>query len=100
MHFYIFCVKNQDSTNALSRLKQRTVNLCDGVYLFSRAVSSQVFSTLMSLTSVFGMGTGGSSPPSTPSLLRFLFRIAFLKDTCKISSKPNNNLPKVNLSLS
>ncbi len=39
----------------------------DGVCLSSQAVASQVFSTQVSLTSVFGMGTGGSSPPSTPS---------------------------------
>ena len=32
---------------------------CVSVDLFSRAVSSQVFSALQSLTSVFGMGTGG-----------------------------------------
>ena len=75
------------------------ISFCDGVYLSSRAVSSQVFSTLMSLTSVFGMGTGGSSPPSTPSLLRFLLRTAFWKILYKVSSKPNNNLSKVNLSL-
>ena len=37
-----------------------------GIVLSSRAVSSQVFSTRMSLTSVFGMGTGGSSSSSTP----------------------------------
>ena len=30
--------------------------------LFSRAASSQVFSAQVSLTSVFGMGTGGPSP--------------------------------------
>ena len=45
----------------------------DGVSLSSQAVASQVFSTLVSLTSVFGMGTGGSSPPSTPSLEHTLF---------------------------
>ena len=38
-----------------------------GIDLFSRAVSSQVSSTRMSLTSVFGMGTGGSSLPLTPA---------------------------------
>ena len=32
-----------------------------GIELFSRAASSQVFSPLQSLTSVFGMGTGGPS---------------------------------------
>ena len=38
-----------------------------GDYLSSRAVSSQVFSAQVSLTSVFGMGTGGPSPLSTPT---------------------------------
>ena len=32
---------------------------CVGYDLFSRPVSRQVFSALQSLTSVFGMGTGG-----------------------------------------
>ena len=36
-------------------------------YLSSRAVSSQVFSAQASLTSVFGMGTGGPSPQSAPT---------------------------------
>ena len=35
------------------------IPLCVGYDLFFRAVSSQVFSALQSLTSVFGMGTGG-----------------------------------------
>ena len=38
-----------------------------GVYLSSQAVSSQVFSAQRSLTSVFGMGTGGTSASSTPA---------------------------------
>ena len=39
-----------------------TVSLvCVGIDLFSRAVASQVSSALQSLTSVFGMGTGGPS---------------------------------------
>ena len=33
-----------------------------GEDLFSRDVAVQVSSALMSLTSVFGMGTGGTSP--------------------------------------
>ena len=37
-------------------------------YLSSRAVSSQVFSAKLSLTSVFGMGTGGPSVQSTPTI--------------------------------
>ena len=44
------------------------VQLRAGTYLSSRAVASQVFSTLKSLTSVFGMGTGGTSSQSTPTL--------------------------------
>ena len=41
-----------------------------GAYLFSRAVASQVSSARQSLTSVFGMGTGGPSALITPTLLR------------------------------
>jgi hypothetical protein len=37
-----------------------------GSDLLSRAVARQVPSTLLSLTSVFGMGTGGSSMPLPP----------------------------------
>ena len=37
-----------------------------GADLFSRAVSSPVSSALTSLTTVFGMGTGGPSPSSVP----------------------------------
>ena len=39
-----------------------------GIYLFSQAVSSQLSSAQVSLTSVFGMGTGGPSPQSTPTI--------------------------------
>ena len=39
-----------------------------GSYLFSRAVASQVSSARQSLTSVFGMGTGGPSAPMSPTL--------------------------------
>ena len=38
-----------------------------GIELFSRAASSKVFSPLQSLTSVFGMGTGGPSAFVTPT---------------------------------
>ena len=46
--------------------------MCVGIDLSSRAVASQVFSALQSLTSVFGMGTGGPSAlkTPTPSVLR------------------------------
>ena len=39
--------------------KSHPCSLCVGIDLFSRAVSSRVSSALRSLTSVFGMGTGG-----------------------------------------
>ena len=37
-------------------------------YLFSRPVARQLSSAVMSLTSVFGMGTGGPSCQSTPTM--------------------------------
>ena len=40
--------------------------LSTGIELFSQAVASQVFSSHMSLTSVFGMGTGVTSSLFTP----------------------------------
>ena len=46
--------------------------LCVGISLSSRAVTSQVFSAPLSLTSVFGMGTGGPSASSTPTILLYL----------------------------
>ena len=42
---------------------------CVGIELSSRAVSRKVFSPLQSLTSVFGMGTGGPSAFITPTQL-------------------------------
>ena len=45
---------------------------CTGTVLSSQAVASQVFSTLMSLTSVFGMGTGGSLSPLSPEFCQGL----------------------------
>ena len=47
--------------------------LCVGISLSFRAVTSQVFSAPLSLTSVFGMGTGGPSASSTPTILLYLF---------------------------
>ena len=40
-----------------------------GIELSSRAASRKVFSPLQSLTSVFGMGTGGPSAFVTPTFL-------------------------------
>ena len=42
---------------------------CVGIFLFSQAVTSQVFSAPLSLTSVFGMVTGVPSVSSIPTFL-------------------------------
>ena len=42
--------------------------------LSSRAVSNQVLSALKGLTSVFGMGTGGTPSPLPPEIISFSFR--------------------------
>ena len=42
-------------------------------YLFSHAVTRILSSTVLSLTSVFGMGTGGPSGQSIPTCLRLAF---------------------------
>ena len=53
-----------------------------GENLFSRAVTSQVSSAPASLTSVFGMGTGGPSPQSTPT---------YFPSKRKVSKRNSNN---------
>ena len=65
-----------------NHLRMQVVSLESGGDLLSRAVSSQVPSALKGLTSVFGMGTGGTPSPLPPeisfqgsvpsSVLRFL----------------------------
>ena len=68
-----------------------------GIYLFSQAVASQLSSARVSLTSVFGMGTGGTSPSSTPAASLFqgytlkteyelLWQIEYQKDGVKPST--------------
>ena len=56
--------------------KKRTVrngsHIDSGGDLLSRAVSSQVPSALKGLTSVFGMGTGGTLSPLSPEFSRIL----------------------------
>ena len=49
-----------------------------GNVLLSRAVSSQVPSALKGLTSVFGMGTGGSLSPLSPEFCQGSVQSAFL----------------------
>ena len=54
-----------------------------GVFLFSQAASSQLSSALLSLTSVFGMGTGGPSASSTPTIYLHLVTFLGLGDPCE-----------------
>ena len=58
--------------------------VCVGTDLSSRLASKQVLSARVSLTSVFGMGTGGPSPLKTPTTINiryqcFLLYIKFIK---------------------
>ena len=50
---------------------------CVGIYLFSRAASRRVSSAQASLTSVFGMGTGGPSPQSTPTIYAVFWQLNY-----------------------
>lgn len=56
--------QNSGNIKAADQIGQRLVET--GGVLLSQAVSHQVSSALGSLTSVFEMGTGGSSPPLSP----------------------------------
>ena len=60
-------------TNREKLMRFSLLVFSDGIFLSSRAVASQVFSTQTSLTSVFGMGTGavGSRLVSFPSSSSF-----------------------------
>ena len=62
----------------LEDFSSKLLYLDSGNVLLSRAVSSQVPSALKGLTSVFGMGTGGTPSPSSPEIVNFSFR-NFLK---------------------
>lgn len=50
--------------------------VCVGTYLFYRAASSQVSSARVSLTAVFGMGTGVPSPSSAPTISQGFYTLA------------------------
>ena len=53
----------------ICRAKEAFASFLDvSTELSSRTVARKVFSPLQSLTSVFGMGTGGPSPQSTPTI--------------------------------
>ena len=73
-------------------------NMESGDDLSSRAVASQVLSALRSLTSVFGMGTGGTFSPLSPEIqvrrfpwLRFAFSLALSSGSL---SYPQNLIPE------
>ena len=64
------------SGGRIAAKQKKATDLCQslngsGSVLTSRDVSVQVLSALKSLTSVFGMGTGGSSSPLPPLLYYF-----------------------------
>ena len=62
-----------------------------GNVLLSRAVAHQVSSALESLTSVFGMGTGVTSPLLSPDILLSKMSCPRLVGTSSAPSKLNNN---------
>ena len=65
--------------------------ICVGTALSFQAVARQVFSTLMSLTSVFGMGTGGSSSPLAPTI--YLQGCKLLLEVCPLELCSNVFVP-------
>ena len=73
---YCPAVKNSpvDCFRQKKRPKPKRGSLC-WHYLSSRAVTRQVLSAQMSLTSVFGMGTGGPSLQSIPTISGDPYRI-------------------------
>ena len=56
-------------------------------YLSSRAVTRQVLSAHMSLTSVFGMGTGGPSWQSKPTIAMVIHHLIYVKSRLASNSK-------------
>ena len=67
--------KGADFFDTLKKTAADAAVFCVGIDLSSRSVSRQVFSAPVSLTSVFGMGTGGPSPLKTPTMVNDLRQI-------------------------
>ena len=63
-----------------------------GAYLFSQVVSNQVSSAQQSLTSVFGMGTGGTSASSAPAIYAQHISLTYSLYPRDVPSKLNNKL--------
>ena len=69
------------------QLKLRLFHMGSGNVLLSRAVSSQVPSALKGLTSVFGMGTGGSLSPLSPEFCQgFVQSVVLLASAVSIQT--------------
>ena len=66
-----------------------------GAYLFSQVVSNQVSSAQQSLTSVFGMGTGGTSASSAPAIYAQHISLTYSLYPRDAPSKLNNKLRQI-----
>ena len=66
--------------------------VCVGVELSFQSVARQVLSPLVSLTSVFGMGTGGPSPLKTPTIFGtyqiYTIQFPLSRDSLRMVSHP------------
>ena len=67
LHYSLFTI-HYSLTKQKHPIFRSSAFLCVGAYLSSRAATSQVLSAQVSLTAVFGMGTGVPSPPSAPTI--------------------------------
>ena len=82
-----YCLKCQIVTcTKKDRHSHEYRSLESGNFLSSRAVSSQVLSAFGVLTSVFGMGTGGTLQLSSPEIV-FCFYLRIFK-TAQVRSSP------------
>ena len=77
-----------NSGNKRKRTTFRSSSLC-WRYLSSRAVTRKVLSAKVCLTSVFGMGTGGPTPQSTPTIYSIGNRASILYNTDSSLSRGN-----------
>ena len=81
------CYVNRLYKKGILKKRNRTVyavRLLCWHYLFSRSVTRQLSSAQVSLTSVFGMGTGGPSPQSTPTIQEMYPENWTLNELCNV----------------
>ena len=81
--FVLFFLLEVRKPKELSLLRLSSSFEKAGTYLSSQVVSNQVFSAQSSLTSVFGMGTGGSSTSSAPAI--YAYPVSGLKPSLRSS---------------